>query len=92
MRRQARKQHGRKAGRLYHELQRKQLRLVLRHGQTCPPRQLCSSRYNDFVVVAAAQNGTSLPWSPTGLFAVSPELTDTERRGRRADRFAGACR
>ncbi|WP_250009712.1 PrsW family intramembrane metalloprotease [Actinoplanes sp. M2I2] len=36
LRRQARKQHGRKAGRLYHELQRKQLHLVMQYGQTGP--------------------------------------------------------
>ncbi|MEU4564813.1 PrsW family intramembrane metalloprotease [Actinoplanes sp. NPDC023936] len=36
LRRQARKQHGRKAGRIYHELQRKQLHLVMQYGQTGP--------------------------------------------------------
>ncbi|MEU4237969.1 PrsW family intramembrane metalloprotease [Actinoplanes sp. NPDC026619] len=36
LRRQARKQHGRKAARLYRELQRKQLRLVMHYGETGP--------------------------------------------------------
>ncbi len=34
LRKQARKEHGRTAGRLYHELQRKQLHLVMEYGQT----------------------------------------------------------
>lgn len=36
LRHQAREQHGREAGRLYHDLQRKQLRLVMHYGQTGP--------------------------------------------------------
>jgi protease PrsW len=70
LRHRARKQHGRRAGRLYHELQRKQLHLVMQYGQTGPgPRadqdalevRILRDRYE---TAAAKTPGTAPAGSP----------------------------
>lgn len=70
LRHQARKQHGRRAARIYHELQRKQLHLTMQLGQTGPsPRseqdalevRLLRDRYE---TAAAAQQPTGQAQPP----------------------------
>jgi hypothetical protein len=69
LRRQARKQHGRRAGRLYHDLQRKQLHLTMQLGQTWPsPRtdqdalevRILRDRYDTATAATAGKAPTQL--------------------------------